>query len=137
MKGAVAKCEEIAQSTPDSYILQQFNNPANPKVGPFPRQQQHQASAVPHDLHSVHSAHPARLLWSIPLLLMHPGAQVHYETTGPEIWRAAEGKVDVFVSGVGTGGTLSGAGRYLKEQNPNLKVSRLLLQSPALSMWQH
>ncbi|OIS96228.1 cysteine synthase [Nicotiana attenuata] len=78
---------------------------------------------------------PASMSLERRIILRAFGAElIHYETTGPEIWEGSNGKIDAFVSGIGTGGTITGAGKYLREQNPNIKLYGIEpVESPVLS----
>lgn len=124
MKGAVQKAEEILKNTPNAYMLQQFDNPANPKVGTW--LSKNLAGYVFE--FSLYAFSAVTLFASIKSVFIEKKVQIHYETTGPEIWEDTSGKVDLFVAGIGTGGTISGVGRFLKNKNPNIKVWMIVFQ---------
>lgn len=122
MKGAVAKAEEIAAATPDAYVLQQFDNP-----GALACTRGVNTGGVPGACCSLwgRARRGARPLQCLPIAhgpaplcpcCAAANAEIHRLTTGPEIWRDTAGAVDIFVSGVGTGGTITGVGEYLKQQ---------------------
>ena len=104
-QGVLDKAVEILNNTPDGYMLRQFENPANPQV-----------------FYATTSCGGKWIYWNAASLSLLSFEQIHYETTGPEIWKDSRGKVDAFVAGIGTGGTVTGAGKFLKEKNPEIKV---------------
>ena len=113
IKGLLEKTEEILNKTPGGFVPQQFENPANPEV-------------LLYNIKSMFFESSLSLSLSLSLALMICFLQIHYQTTGPEIWRDSAGKVDIFIAGVGTGGTVTGVGRFLKEMNKDIKVQELL-----------
>lgn len=107
MTGAIRRAEELVAATPGAYMLQQFDNPANPEAsgGGGEGAGWGWGPAIPEAL--VAAEQQGRRPVPITLMLCPP-RQVHYRTTGPEIWRDTAGTVDFLVAGVGTGGTITG-----------------------------